>query len=224
LKRSRSPGARRNAGVTQQEDLVRAIVATGVRDARLLEVLRAVPRAGFVPPDLERWAYADRPLPIPHEQVTTQPSLSAKMIEALQLTGPERVLEVGTGYGFQTALLAHLSRFVWSVERFPDFAETARENLERHGTSNVKVVVGDGTRGLPEHTPYDAVLVSAAFTSVPTPLAEQLAVGGRLVQPIGSGGEEDVILFEKEEAGLVYRRSVTGAHFVRLYGAHGFPA
>jgi protein-L-isoaspartate(D-aspartate) O-methyltransferase len=103
--------------VTQQEDLVRTIVATGVRDTQLLEALRSVPRAGFVPPDLEGWAYTDQPIRIPHGQVTTQPSLSAKMIEALQLTGPERVLEVGTGYGFQTALLAHLSRFECSVER-----------------------------------------------------------------------------------------------------------
>ncbi len=165
----------------------------------------------------------DRPLPIPHEQVTTQPSLSAKMIEALDLSGSERVLEVGTGYGFQTALLAHLSNFVWSVDRFPDVAETAKNNLARHGVENVEVVAGDGTEGLPEHAPYDAILVSAAFPSVPPPLAQQLAVGGRLVQPIGSGGLEQVILFEQGPEGLVRRRTVTGAHFVRLYGAYAFP-
>ena len=200
------------------------IIAAGVRDARLLEAAREVSRAGFVPPDLVERAYVDRPLPIPHEQVTTQPSLSAKMIEALELTGSERVLEVGTGYGFQTALLARLSGFVWSIERWPDVAETARENLARHGVENVEVVAGDGTEGLPEHAPYDAVLVSAAFPSVPPPLAEQLAVSGRLVQPIGSGGQEEVVLFEKGQEGLVRRRSVTAAHFVRLYGAHAFPA
>jgi protein-L-isoaspartate(D-aspartate) O-methyltransferase len=210
--------------VGSQEDLVRMILAAEVHDPRLVEALRAVPRAGFVPPDFVEWAYADRPLPIPHRQVTTQPSLSAKMIEALALTGPERVLEVGTGYGFQTALLAHLASFVYSIERFPDVAETARENLARHGTTNVEVVVGDGTEGLPEHAPYDAVLVSAAFTSVPPPLAEQLSMGGRLVQPIGPGGEEEVILFEKGPDGLARRHTITGAHFVRLYGAHGFPA
>ena len=193
-----------------------------MRDARVLEALREVPRAGFVPPDLTERAYLDRPLPIPHEQVTTQPSLSAKMIEALDLSGSERVLEVGTGYGFQTALLAHLSNFVWSIERFPDVAETARNNLTRHGVENVEVVAGDGTEGLPEHAPYDAILVSAAFPSVPPPLSEQLAVSGRLVQPLGSGGQEAVILFEKGPGGLVRRRTVTGAHFVRLYGAHAF--
>ena len=207
----------------EQGDLVREIVGAGVRDPRLVDAFREVPRAGFVPPELVERAYLDRPLPIPHEQVTTQPSLSARMIEALELTGSERVLEVGTGYGFQTALLSHLCGFVWSVERWPDVAETARDNLARHGARNAEVVVGDGTEGLPEHAPYDAILVSAAFPSVPPPLAKQLAPGGRLVQPIGSGGLEEVVLFEKGPEGLVRRRTVTGAHFVRLYGAHAFP-
>jgi protein-L-isoaspartate(D-aspartate) O-methyltransferase len=210
-------------GVKGQEDLVRAVTAAGVRDARVLEALHEVPRANFVPPNLIERAYLDLPLPIPHGQVTTQPSLSAKMIEALGLSGSERVLEVGTGYGFQTALLAHLSGFVRSVERWPDLAETARENLARRGVTNVEVVAGDGTEGLPEHAPYEAILVSAAFSSVPPPLAQQLAVGGRLVQPIGSGGREAVVLFEKSDEGLVRRHTITGAHFVRLYGAHAFP-
>jgi protein-L-isoaspartate(D-aspartate) O-methyltransferase len=209
--------------VKGQEDLARAVVAAGVRDDRLLEALREVPRAHFVPPNLAEQAYMDLPLPIPHGQVTTQPSLSAKMIEALVLSGSERVLEVGTGYGFQTALLAHLSGFVWSIERWPDVAETARENLSRHGVTNVEVVAGDGTEGLPEHAPYDAALISAAFPSVPPPLAQQLAPGGRLVQPIGSGGAEEVVLFEKVKGELVRRHTITGAHFVRLYGAHAFP-
>jgi protein-L-isoaspartate(D-aspartate) O-methyltransferase len=212
-----------NGAVRNQEDLAREIVAAGVRDPRLVDAFREIPRANFVPPELVEQACLDRPLPIPHGQVTTQPSLSAKMIEALELTGSERVLEVGTGYGFQTALLARLSGSVWSVERWPDVAATARENLTRHGVTNVEVVAGDGTEGLTEHTPYDAILVSAAFPSVPPPLAEQLTVGGRLVQPIGSGGQEAVILFEKRKEGLVRRRTVTGAHFVRLYGSHAFP-
>jgi protein-L-isoaspartate(D-aspartate) O-methyltransferase len=209
--------------VTGRENLVRSAAAAGVRDPRVLEALRDVPRAGFVPPELAQHAYLDRPLPIPHGQVTTQPSLSAKMIEVLGLTGSERVLEVGTGYGFQTAVLARLSRSVYSVERFPDVAETARRNLAYHRIENVTVAVGDGTQGLPEHAPYGAILVSAAFTSVPPPLVEQLSLGGRLVQPMGSGGEEAVVLFEKGEEGLARSRTVTGAHFVRLYGAHAFP-
>jgi protein-L-isoaspartate(D-aspartate) O-methyltransferase len=208
--------------VKGQEDLVRAVIAAGVRDERVLEALREVPRANFVPPDLAGRAFLDLPLPIPHGQVTTQPSLSAKMIEALGFSGSERVLEVGTGYGFQTALLAHLSGFVWSIERWPDVAETARENLTRYGVTNVEVVAGDGTEGLPEHAPYDAILISAAFPSVPPPLAQQLAPGGRLVQPIGSGGAEAVVLFEKVNGELVRRHTITGAHFVRLYGTHAF--
>src|SRR5215210_9174866 len=185
--------------------------------------MHRVPRSEFVPPDLAERAYLDPPLPIPHGQVTTQPSLVAKMIEALELAGSEHVLEVGTGYGFQTALLARLSGFVWTVERWPDIGDAAKANLARHGVTNVEVVVGDGTEGLPEHAPYEAILVSAAFPRVPPPLVEQLAFGGRIVQPIGSGGEEAVILFEKGPQGLMRRRTITGARFVKLYGAHGFP-
>ena len=205
-----------------QEDLVQTIIAEGVNDPSVLQALRQVPRAQFVPSDVVEQAYLDRPLPIPHGQVTTQPSLTAKMIEALRLTGSEHVLEVGTGCGFQTALLAHLSDFVWSVERWSDISGTARANLTRHGLTNVEALVGDGTEGLLEHAPYEAILVSAAFPRVPPPLVEQLAPGGRLVQPIGSGGQELVILFAKGPGGLMHRRTVTGAHFVRLYGTHAF--
>lgn len=162
-------------------------------------------------------------MPIPHGQVTTQPSLIAKMIQALQLRGTEHVFEVGTGYGFQTALLARLARFVWSVELWEDLAEAARANLARCGITNVEVIVGDGTLGLPENAPFDAIIVSAAFPRVPPPLVEQLALGGRLVQPIGPGGEDVVTLFEKTPQGLVRRATVTGAYFVRLYGEHGYP-
>jgi protein-L-isoaspartate(D-aspartate) O-methyltransferase len=209
--------------VSTYEDLVQAIVAKGVYDPRLLRAMRRVPRSEFVPPNLAERAYLDQPLPIPHGQVTTQPSLVAKMIEALGLAGSEHLLEIGTGYGFQTALLAHLSNFVWSVERWSDVAVTARANLARLGILNVEVAVGDGTQGLPEHAPYDAILVSAAFPRVPPPLVEQLALGGRLIQPIGLGGEERVMLFEKGAEGLMRRSTIVGAHFVRLYGAHAFP-
>jgi protein-L-isoaspartate(D-aspartate) O-methyltransferase len=132
------------------------------------------------------------------------------------------VLEIGTGYGWQTALLARLAGEVWSIERWEDIARTARANLERRVIENAHVVVGDGTLGLPELAPYTAILVAAAFPNVPPPLAEQLADAGRLVQPIGSGGADEVILFQKRSGVLERTRFVSGAHFVRLYGEHGF--
>jgi len=209
--------------VSGPEDLVRTIAGEGVRDPRLLDALRAVPRADFVPTNLAEQAYEDKPLPIPHDQVTTQPSLVARMVEALGLAGTELVLEVGAGYAWQTALLARLCGFVWAVERFGDVAEAARENLARFGMTNAEVVTGDGTKGLSEHAPYDAILVAAAFPSVPRPLEEQLAAGGRLVQPVGPGGKEEVVLFEKGTRRFVRRRTIAWARFVRLHGAHAFP-
>jgi protein-L-isoaspartate(D-aspartate) O-methyltransferase len=194
----------------------------GIRDRRLLEAIASVPREGFVPPAQGSRAYSDQPIPIGHDQVTTQPSLVAAMVEALQLEGEESVLEVGTGLGWQTALLAQLARRVFSIERFADLAEEARRNLERQGIRNAEVVVGDGTAGLPDQAPFDAILVSAAFTDVPEPLAAQLRDGGRLVQPIGLGGNDQVTLFERRGEALERRASVIPAHFVRLYGEHGF--
>jgi protein-L-isoaspartate(D-aspartate) O-methyltransferase len=205
-----------------QQDLVETVGAEGVRDPRVLAALADVPREAYVPPELAADAYRDRPLPIARGQVTTQPSLIARMVAALGLEGGERVLEIGTGYGFQTALLGGLARLVWSVERFEDIAGIARENLAAQGVRNVEVVIGDGTEGLPEHAPFDAIVVSAAFPEVPAPLAEQLAERGRLVQPIGYGGNDEVVLYERGEEGLVPRSTVTLAHFVRLYGSHAF--
>jgi protein-L-isoaspartate(D-aspartate) O-methyltransferase len=210
-------------GSDSAEDLVALIRAQSIRDARLLAAVRAVPRGEFVPPELSDRAYVDEPLPIAHDQVTTQPSLIARMVEALALGGSERVLEVGTGFGWQTALLARLAGRVWSIERWPDLAEAARDRLVRFGETNVSVVVGDGTEGLPEHAPYDAILVSAAFPSVPSTLVAQLAGGGRLVQPIGQGGDEEVVLFERRGGDLVPMRMLTRARFVQLYGRHAFP-
>jgi protein-L-isoaspartate(D-aspartate) O-methyltransferase len=208
--------------LTQPTDLVAAARAHGVREPCLLEAIAAVPRAHFVPPGLAERAYEDEPLPIPHGQVTTQPSLVAQMVEALDLSPSGRVLEIGTGFGWQTALLARLAAQVWSVERWQDIAKAARSHLSRQGTENATVVVGDGSGGLPRHSPYDAILVAAAFPRVPAPLVEQLANGGRLVQPIGLGGAEEVVLFEKCGGVLERMRRVTEARFVRLFGEHGF--
>ena len=200
--------------------LVAAAVGAGVRDARLLEALEAVPRARFVPLGYEAAADHDRPIPIGGGQVTTQPSLVATMVEALELTGVERVLEVGTGLGYQAAILGRLAGEVWSVERRPELAAAAAANLA--GKDNVHVVSGDGSEGLADAAPYDAIIVAAAHPCVPPPLAVQLAEGGRLIQPIGPSGREDVTLFRRRAGALVRDRVVARAYFVPLCGRHGF--
>jgi protein-L-isoaspartate(D-aspartate) O-methyltransferase len=166
----------------------------------------------------------DRPIPIGGGQVTTQPSLVAAMVEALALGGGERVLEVGTGLGYQAAVLARLAGEVWSVELRAELAEAAQANLAAQRVGNVRVVIGDGSRGLPEHAPYDAIVVAAAYPRVPPPLAAQLAAGGRLVQPIGPSGAEEVTLFARRPDGrLGRRRLIMHAYFVALHVRHGFP-
>ncbi len=205
------------------EDLVRVLRAEGIRDRRVLEAFRAVPRARFVPPEAAAHAYVDAPIRIPHGQVTTQPSLIAAMVAALELRGGERVLEVGTGLGFQTAILAMLARQVVSIERFAGLAAQARANLAAAGLDRVTVLVGDGTLGVPEHAPYQAVVVAAAAPRIPPPLVEQLAPGGRLVHPVGPGGREQVTVFHKEAGRLVADTRLTPARFVPLVGLHGVP-
>lgn len=201
-----------------QADLVKAVRAAGVEEQRLIAAFEAIPRAGFVPEHLVASAYRDEPLPIPHGQTTTQPSLSAMMIEALELEPSDRVLEVGTGYGFQTALLAHLCAHVTSVERWDALATTARRNLTVHRIDNVEVLVGDGSKGHSDAAPYDAILVSAAFPRVPESLVSQLVEGGRLIQPVGRGGAEMVTLFRKIDGRLVMEREIVPARFVPLVG------
>jgi protein-L-isoaspartate(D-aspartate) O-methyltransferase len=214
--------AREFRDVSTPLELASEVQARGVRDERVLAAIRAVPRADFVPPD-QAGAYVDVPLPIGHGQVTTQPSLSARMIEGLRLSGDEHVLEVGTGLAFQTALLATLAADVVSIERWPDMVEQARHNLAGRGIRNVRLLVGDGSLGAPELAPFDGVVVSAAYPEVPQPLVEQLRVGRRLVQPVGRGGNDVVIAFERTAHGLERREELTPARFVRLYGRHGFP-
>jgi protein-L-isoaspartate(D-aspartate) O-methyltransferase len=195
--------------------------AEGIRDRRVLAAFRAVPRALFVPAEAVGQAYLDEPIRIPRGQVTTQPSLIAAMVAALGLTGGE---EVGAGLGFQTAILARLARQVVSIERLADLAAQARANLAAAGVGRVTVVVGDGTLGVPEHAPYQAIVVSAASPWVPGPLVEQLTDGGRLVHPVGPGGHEQVTAFSRQADRLVVEARLVPARFVPLVGAYGTPA
>jgi protein-L-isoaspartate(D-aspartate) O-methyltransferase len=211
-------------GAGSPEDLIRVLQAEGIGDRRVLAAFQAVPRALFVPAEAVGRAYLDEPIRIPRGQVTTQPSLIAAMVAALGLTGGERVLEVGTGLGFQTAILARLARQVVSIERLADLAAQARANLAAAGVGRVTVVVGDGTLGVPEHAPYQAIVVSAASSWVPGPLVEQLADGGRLVHPVGPGGHEQVTAFSRQAERLVVEARLVPARFVPLVGAYGTPA
>lgn len=205
-----------------QHDLVKTVVASGVVNEKLIEAFQTIPRADFVPEISRSIAYEDRPIPIARDQVTTQPSLSAIMIEALDPGLESRVLEVGTGLGFQTALLAYLAGEVVSIEVWEDLADAAAANLARQEITNVDIRVGDGSLGVPERAPYDAILVSAAFTEVPGPLFDQVSDGGTIVQPIGPGGGETVTLFRKVGDDMRRVREIIPARFVRLVGREAF--
>jgi protein-L-isoaspartate(D-aspartate) O-methyltransferase len=196
--------------------LRRAAYANGVRDERVLGAVEAAERESFVPSGLRGRAGLDVALPLEVGQTTSQPSLVAMMLESLEIEDDDVVLEIGSGNGYQTALLAGLARQVYSVERMAVLARQARRNLAAAGVDNAEVVVGDGMLGLPEHAPYGAIVVSAAFPSVPAPLAGQLADGARLVQPLGPGGSETVVVFEFRSGKLVPVGELCCASFVPL--------
>ena len=198
-----------------REGLARLIEREGV-SPRVAAAFRAIDRIGFVPGPERADAYRDRPIGLPEGQTTSQPSLIARMIDAAEVGPGDRVLEVGTGYGFQTALLAKIASWVFSIERHPPLAEGARARLARAGIENVSVVIGDGWRGIPEEAPFDAIVVSAAAPELPAALGAQLSVGGRLVIPLTTGQSDDVILFRRTGTELVRVRLVTPARFVPL--------
>jgi protein-L-isoaspartate(D-aspartate) O-methyltransferase len=198
----------------------RDLAGRGVRDARVLAAVGRVPRERFVPAPRAAEAYADHPLDIGLGQTISQPYIAALMTEMLGLTGSERVLEIGTGSGYQTAVLAALAAEVYSVERLPELSERARAALAELGCGNVRFRVGDGTLGWPEEAPFDAVLVAAAAPHVPGSLRAQLADGGRLVMPVGPPGAQRLVTVRRggqrftEEPGI-------DCIFVRLIGKEG---
>ena len=206
----------------EREEMVEFQVrARGVRDERVLAAMRKVPRHLFVPKGFERAAYEDRPLPIGEGQTISQPYIVAVMTEQLELQPEDRVLEVGTGSGYQAALLAELAGSVISIERLASLADQARENLARAGVTGVQVVVGDGTEGYPPEAPYDAIIVTAASPGVPQPLIDQLAEGGRLIAPVGPRECQDLIKLVKRE-GRVESIPLGGVCFVPLIGQFGW--
>jgi len=201
--------------------VVEQIASRGLRDPRLLAVMEAVPRHRFVPSDHLNWAYADGPLPIGFGQTISQPYIVAFMTDALHLIGSERVLEVGTGSGYQAAILGQMAAEVHTVEFIPELAAQAERVLQELGFTNVHVHSGDGSLGWLEAAPYDSILVAAAAPRLPQPLMDQLAEGGRIILPVGSRGFQQLEIWERRGKKFKHEASIPVA-FVPLRGEHGW--
>ncbi len=194
-----------------------------IRDERVLQAFASVPRERFVPPELQRYAYDDRPLPIGEGQTISQPLMVALMTQALRLKGDEKVLEVGTGSGYQAALLSQLAREVISVERVPELASTAAARLEALGYTNVRVHLAGEELGRPEDAPYDTIVVTAGAPEIPQSLIDQLAMNGRMVLPVGGRRSQQLVRVTKTDAGVTLER-LGECRFVPLIGGkEGWP-
>jgi protein-L-isoaspartate(D-aspartate) O-methyltransferase len=197
------------------------LIARGIQDRRLIQAMRRVPRHLFIDPGLINRAYDDSALPIGEKQTLSQPYMAGRMTEALRLTGKEKVLEIGTGSGYQTALLAELCFNVFSVEKIRVLSRKARELLDRLEYHNIALHVGDGTLGWSEHAPYDSIIVAASAPDVPRPLIEQLSVGGKLVIPIGDDVSQVLKLVQRERFGF-HQEDIGECRFVKLWGKFGW--
>jgi len=198
----------------------RQIANRGISSPRVLEAFRSVPRHKFVPEHKREFAYSDGPLPIGKGQTISQPYIVAYMTEVLTLEPEDRVLEVGTGSGYQAAILGELAGEVYTIERHQSLADTAARLLEQMAYDNIHVVQGDGTHGLPDHAPFDGVIVTAAAPEVPQPLLDQLAEDGRLIMPVGSRGGQVLKLYHREE-GEITIQTLSPVAFVPLVGDYG---
>ena len=207
--------------MTSSQELAAYLRRRGIGDARVLEAIARVPRHLFVPGELRRRAYDDRALPIGHGQTISQPYMVAAICSALDLDGHERVLDVGTGSGYQAAVLSELAAEVVTIERVAALAEQARRTLAAAGYEQIEVRVGDGTLGVPERAPFDGIAVAAAAPAVPESLYEQLAPGGRLVVPVGSRRDQRLEIVTRGPQGREERASVP-CRFVPLVGEAGF--
>ena len=197
------------------------IVARGIKDGRVIDGMRKISRHLFVEEALQSQAYNDYPLPIGHGQTISQPYMVALMTEALELKGHEQVLEIGTGSGYQTALLAILAEKVYTIERISDLAGRARKTLDELGCYNVEIKIFDGTFGWREKAPFDTIMVTAGAPDVPDPLLDQLAIGGRIVIPVGEAGLQDLFIVTRTEREFV-KKNLGGCRFVKLIGRHGW--
>jgi protein-L-isoaspartate(D-aspartate) O-methyltransferase len=194
----------------------------GIRDPRVLAALAWVPREWFLPPHLADEAYDDAPLPIGSGQTISQPYIVALMTAVLAPRRGDRVLEIGTGSGYQTAVLAHLGARVYTIERLPDLLVEAEERFRRLGLSGIETRLGDGAGGWPERAPFQGILVTAAAPAVPPPLTEQLAPSGRLVIPIGDLASQELVILERAPSGNLTERRVGGVRFVPLISRLAF--
>jgi len=201
--------------------LVEALREKGIADLSVLRAFEQTPRHLFVPTGVRHRAYEDSALPIGNGQTISQPSIHARYLEILGLTGREKVLEVGTGSGYQTVLLAHLAAQVFSIERIAPLMQSARENIARAGVRNVSLLTGDGTLGWREYAPYDAILVSAGSPTIPQPLVDQLAEGGRMLIPLGGQDVQTLVVLTRKEGNIV-REDMVPVRFVPLLGQHGW--
>jgi protein-L-isoaspartate(D-aspartate) O-methyltransferase len=207
--------------VQRAEMLERQLRRRGVHDSRVLTAMAAVRREEFVPKEFRQRAYEDAPLPIGEGQTISQPYIVAVMTAALRLAGSERVLEIGAGCGYQAAILSDLAKIVFTIESRSELASAAAARLDRLGYKNVHVHCGDGTLGLPDLAPFDAILVAAAAPAVPEPLRSQLAEGGRLILPVGDAENQELLYLERH--GTSYEtRTLEACRFVPLIGYHGW--
>ncbi len=197
------------------------IIGREIKDPRVIAAMKKVPRHLFVEEALQNQAYNDRPLPIGEKQTISQPYMVALMTEALMLKGKEKVLEIGSGSGYQTAILAELAQEVFSVERIRTLAVRARKILYELGYFNVEIKIFDGTFGWVEKSPFDAIMVTAGSPDIPQPLYEQLSMGGRLVIPIGDENIQDLFRITKTEGGMK-KEDLGGCRFVKLVGKYGW--
>jgi protein-L-isoaspartate(D-aspartate) O-methyltransferase len=211
-----------NEYYSKRQEMVETLVERGIRNPRVLEAFRNVPRHFFLDEALWPQAYSDHPLPIGEKQTISQPYIVALMTEALRLTGTEKVLEVGTGSGYQTAILAELADRVYSIERIPTLAKRARKVLDQLKYTNVVLRIGDGTEGWRDESPFAATIVTAAAPDAPNPLMQQLEIGGRLIIPIGDEQFQDLMLYIKEAEDRYGEENYGGCRFVKLIGEHGW--